>query len=145
MAFSMKAKFDKYWRDPQKMNLLIFIANVLDPQYKLEYLQFLLNHIYGDSVGGSLYTNVKAALSKLFDDYSTSCKPPSQSSSISGLSNDASENTSVEFEKSVFLLKARFKNHKMELGISGNKKTELDIYLSESTIEEDGSFDILRR
>ena len=32
----------------------------------------------------------------------------------------------------------------MELGIGGSKKTELDIYLSESTIEEDGSFNILR-
>ena len=32
MAFSMKAKCDKYWGDPQKMNLLIFIATVLDPR-----------------------------------------------------------------------------------------------------------------
>ena len=32
----------------------------------------------------------------------------------------------------------------MELGISGSSKTELEIYLSESTIEEEGSFNILR-
>ena len=143
MAFSMKAKFDKYWGDPQKMNLLIFIANVLDPQYKLEYLQFSLNHMYGDSMGGSLYTNVKAALSELFDDYSASYKPP-LSSSISGLSTDTFVNASTEFENSVSLLKARFKKHKMELGIGGSSKTELKIYLSESTIEEEASFNILK-
>ena len=144
MAFSMKAKFDKYWGDPQKMNLLIFIANVLDPQYKLEYLQFSLNHMYGDSMGGSLYINVKAALSELFDDYSASCKPPLLSSSISGLSTDTSVNASAEFDNPVSLLKARFKKHKMELGIGGSSKTELEIYLSESTIEEEPSFNILR-
>ena len=126
------------------MNLLIFIANVLDPQYKLEYLQFSLNHMYGDSMGGSLYINVKAALSELFDDYSASCKPPLLSSSISGLSTDTSVNASAEFENSVSLLKARFKKHKMELGIGGSSKTELEIYLSESIIEEEGSFNILR-
>ena len=32
----------------------------------------------------------------------------------------------------------------MELRISGSKKFELDIYLSESMIEEDGTFNILR-
>ena len=34
--------------------------------------------------------------------------------------------------------------HKTTLGIGGSKKTELDIYISESVIEEDDSFDILR-
>ena len=28
MAFSMKTKFDKYWGDPTKMNLLIFIEKM---------------------------------------------------------------------------------------------------------------------
>ena len=64
-------------------------------------------------MGGRLYTNVKATLSELFDDYFTSCKPPSQSSSISGQLIDASENASAESRKSVSLPKARFKKHKM--------------------------------
>ena len=41
-------------------------------------------------------------------------------------------------------MKARFKKQKLELGIGGSKQTELDVYLSESIIEEEGSFDILR-
>ena len=62
MAFSLKAKFDRYWGDPTKMNLLIFITNVLDLRYKLEYMEFSLNEIYEDSVGGSLFSNVKSGL-----------------------------------------------------------------------------------
>ena len=42
------------------------------------------------------------------------------------------------------LLKARFKKHKMNLGFGGSKKTDLDIYLSETVIKDDGPFDILR-
>ena len=95
-------------------------------------------------MGGSLYTNVNTALSKLSDDYSTSCKPPPQSSLTSGPSNDASVNACTELGQSISLFKARFKKHKMELGIGGSNKTELDIYLSESTIEEESSFNILR-
>ena len=144
MAFSIKAKFDKYWGDPTKMNLLIFITNVLDPRYKLEYMEFSLNEIYGDSVGRSLFNNVKSGLQELFDDYSASINPPPQASSQSGILSDASEATFAETGNSMSLLKARFKKHKMNLGFGGSKNTDLDIYLSETVIENDGPFDILR-
>ena len=38
MAFSIKKKFDKYWGDPEKMKLLIFIVTILDPRDKIEYM-----------------------------------------------------------------------------------------------------------
>ena len=141
MAFSMKAKCDKYWGDPQKMNKLIFIGTVLDPRDKLEYMELILKHIYGDSVGGSLNCNVRAALYELFDDYCASSKPPPHSVAQSGHSSVATEGDNV---KSGSLLKAKFKKQKMELRQCGSKKSELYIYLSEAVIEEDGTFDILR-
>ena len=57
---------------------------------------------------------------------------------------DACEPAEVTFGKSTSLLKARFKKHKQELGIGGSKQSEIDIYLSESVLEEEGTFDILR-
>ena len=45
---------------------------------------------------------------------------------------------------SMSLLKAIFNKHKMNLGFGGSKKIDLDIYLSETVIEDDGPFDILR-
>lgn len=42
------------------------------------------------------------------------------------------------------MLKAKFKKQKEMFGIGGSKRSELDIYLSESTLEEEGPFDLLR-
>ena len=51
------------------MNFLIFISNVLDLQYKLEYLKFSLTTIYGDLIDRILFKNVKDVLYELYDDY----------------------------------------------------------------------------
>ena len=130
MAFSMKAKCDKYWGDPQKMNLLIFIIIVVDPRDKLEYMELILKHIHRDFVSESLNYNVKATLYELFDDYYASCKPPLHFTSQSGHSFVATKGTSGDTVKSGSLLKARFKKHKLELGQYETQKIELDIYLS---------------
>ncbi|KAK5772051.1 hypothetical protein PVK06_048312 [Gossypium arboreum] len=45
MAIKMKDKYDKYWGDIDKMNLLVFVACVLDPRQKLKYLEFALSEI----------------------------------------------------------------------------------------------------
>ena len=144
MAFSMKSKFDKYWGDHQKMNLLIFIANILDPRDNLEYMEYQLTQMYEDSVGRSMFCNVKSTFVELFNDYSASVKPHTQACSKSGLSIAVSKPDAYESGKSMNLLKARFKKYKMELGIGRSKKTALKLYLSKSLIEEEGSFDILR-
>ncbi|KAL5576740.1 hypothetical protein UlMin_018439 [Ulmus minor] len=36
MAFSMQQKFDKYWGNLEKMNVLLYIATILDPRCKME-------------------------------------------------------------------------------------------------------------
>ena len=41
-------------------------------------------------------------------------------------------------------MKAKFKKHKIENGISGSKRFELDIYLTKAIVEEEGNFDALR-
>ncbi|GJX00270.1 zinc finger BED domain-containing protein RICESLEEPER 2-like protein [Tanacetum coccineum] len=43
MAMKMKLKFDKYWGDIKKFNLLVFIASVFYRKTKMEYLQVTLN------------------------------------------------------------------------------------------------------
>ena len=126
------------------MNTLIFIANILDPRDKMEYMEYQLTQMYEDSVGRSMFCNVKSTLVELFNDYSASVKPHTQACSKSGLSIAVSKPDAYESGKSMNLLKARFKKQKLELGIGGSKQTELDVYLSESIIEEEGSFDILR-
>ena len=40
MARDMHEKFDKYWGDIEKLNLMMFVAIVLDPRYKLRFVKF---------------------------------------------------------------------------------------------------------
>ncbi|XP_019263737.1 PREDICTED: zinc finger BED domain-containing protein RICESLEEPER 2-like [Nicotiana attenuata] len=42
MDIKMKLKFDKYWGDFDNMNILLFVAVVLDPRYKMRYVKFIL-------------------------------------------------------------------------------------------------------
>ena len=42
------------------------------------------------------------------------------------------------------MLKERFKKYKSDIGLGGSKKFDMDLYLSESVIKEEGEFDILR-
>ena len=40
MARDMHEKFDKYWGDNEKLNLMMFAAIVLDSRYKLRFVNF---------------------------------------------------------------------------------------------------------
>ena len=42
------------------------------------------------------------------------------------------------------LLKAKFKKQKMHSGLGGSKGSELEIYLSESILDENENLDILK-
>ena len=109
--------------------------------------------IYGDLIGGNLFTNVKAALYELYDDYVNDDK----SINDYGSGNNAltvigggSQSTYVfdvqSSGQSFSVLKARFKQQKLEARLGGSKLSELDSYLSESCIEivEVEKFNILK-
>jgi hypothetical protein len=38
LAEGMKMKYEKYWGNIEKMNLLLFVVVVLDPRYKMKYI-----------------------------------------------------------------------------------------------------------
>lgn len=72
IACRMKEKYEKYWGDPGKINLLIFIDIVLDPYYKLDYVEWMITEIYDPIVASKLVKNVKEALNALYEEYSVS-------------------------------------------------------------------------
>ncbi|CAL5370662.1 unnamed protein product [Camellia sinensis] len=71
MTKKMKEKFDKYWGNGDKINLLLYIAVVLDPRRKMTYLQFCFSTIFGGDVVKvkEMLEKVKNCLSKLYDHY----------------------------------------------------------------------------
>ncbi|XP_071921710.1 zinc finger BED domain-containing protein RICESLEEPER 2-like [Coffea arabica] len=69
MAKTMKDKYDKYWGRVEKMNMLIFIACMLDPRTKFEYFEFIACKMYGDTEGAVVARVAKDAMYELFDEY----------------------------------------------------------------------------
>ena len=147
MGFSMKSKFDKYFGDPDKMNLLIFIAFVFDPREKMDFLQFSLDQIYGPDLGGTIFYSVKSAIQELFNDYVSLYTPASGESASQPTTLSPSDNSMGADAASgpkISMLKAKFKKQKLEFGLGGSKRSELDIYLGEELFEDEGNFNLLR-
>jgi predicted membrane chloride channel (bestrophin family) len=42
VSFDMKTKYDKYWETMKKINLLLYVAFVLNPRSKMKALVFWL-------------------------------------------------------------------------------------------------------
>ncbi|XP_022155174.1 zinc finger BED domain-containing protein RICESLEEPER 2-like [Momordica charantia] len=73
MALRMQTKFNKYWgvTTSEKINLLLYVAVVFDPRYKLNYVSYCF-HEFLEEESANLWTNkVEATLRQLCDDYYT--------------------------------------------------------------------------
>jgi len=50
IVVKMREKFDKYCESWENMNMLTYIAVLLDPRNKLEVLGYVLDDIFGEGV-----------------------------------------------------------------------------------------------
>lgn len=76
MATPMLKKFSKYW---SSYSTILAIAVILDPRYKMKFVEFAYNKLYGyDST--ELIT-IKSELYSLFDFYMSGCVTSSSTSS----------------------------------------------------------------
>lgn len=64
-------KYNRYWRYATKMNKSIYFGIILDPRYKLSYIEWTFKDMYG--VGSvfstGLINSIKESLQKLYDGY----------------------------------------------------------------------------
>ena len=70
MAIRMQRKFEKYWANVDNLNIMMFIAFVLDPKYKMEYLKYLFGMIYDAATATKIYKKVDDTLQRLLNFYS---------------------------------------------------------------------------
>ncbi|XP_019150210.1 PREDICTED: zinc finger BED domain-containing protein RICESLEEPER 2-like [Ipomoea nil] len=143
MGKNMRAKFDKYWGEPEKMNFLIFYANILDPKDKIEYMPIQFNQLYGEEKGKTMFDKVIVGLKELFEDY-VACFPVQSVEQSEKFSPSITISDSVSVGRPQSLLKSQIKKQKLVSGDLSRKKTELEVYLSEVIVDEDDSFDLLR-
>ncbi|XP_072147978.1 zinc finger BED domain-containing protein RICESLEEPER 1-like [Setaria viridis] len=141
MADHMKLKFQKYWEEEGNLNYLLFIAVILDPRYKLQYLKFCLDILYGPYEGKELAEKIESTLDELFCWY---IKTVNASSSNRG-SNQAPIHISVDEEDEENpwdMLASQFEQHMEEIESEPND-SELTSYLAEKREKRAKEFDIL--
>nr|XP_009757583.1 PREDICTED: zinc finger BED domain-containing protein RICESLEEPER 3-like [Nicotiana sylvestris] len=132
MAKRMKSRFDKYWGNFENLNMLLVIAVVLDPRYKMKYVNFILSKSY-DSLSGRLKLDqVAGVLTRLYDRYNDSLSEASN--------DDIGVDTSMMSEAGD-TLQSQCEKHLEEEG-NIEKKSELEKYLMDN-VEKTKDLNIL--
>ncbi|XP_059670980.1 zinc finger BED domain-containing protein RICESLEEPER 2-like [Cornus florida] len=68
MAIKMNAKFEKYC-NIRKLNLILIIAVVLDPCFKMKYVKFCYKKLYSSEEVNEIIGKVKSLMERLFRHY----------------------------------------------------------------------------
>jgi hypothetical protein len=69
MAKNMKIKYDKYWGEPNSLNMLLLIALILDPRHKMKFINWYAENFFGSDEATNFTKNVNSSLISLFNEY----------------------------------------------------------------------------
>jgi hypothetical protein len=139
MAEKMNLKFEKYWGE---CNLLMAIAAVLDPRFKMKLIQYCFPLIYPEPDATKNIEYVLSVLHELFDEYvkdHNSVVEQIEQVSARECSSSGSSNV-VGIGRSSKSGKEMFESFVRTVDLIQPMKSDLDIYLEESVfICEEGS------
>lgn len=150
MALSMAAKFDKYWGES---NILISLAAILDPRYKMVLINHAFPVIYGETSAPMYIDAIKKILYDLYDEYvaahmSSQCQEKEKlllgKQKGKEISTDSRNvNGQVQgIRKQVLTGKAKFQMHVSKIDTSPPEKSDLDVYLDENRYTCDASVNL---
>ena len=147
MANEMKVKYDKYWGKLENMNPIIFVANALDPRYKLAYIAWSFDEIYGAELAENMIKTVKASMVRMYNWYATHYgKPISSATNTQGAQGQGESSNPRDPGLQSHIQKARsaaFRSH-LKKKDTIEAKNELERYLNEPCIDYKGdSFNVL--
>lgn len=134
MVNPMKIKFDKYWNE---CSLVLSVAVVFDPRYKLSLVEYYYNKIHG-SLAISYVEKVRSALFEIFNEYDE-CLSHSKVESSPKFRGSSSDTHFFDDELCGF----DSWYEKKKSNVLATSKTELEIYLEESLFPRSESFDVL--
>ncbi|XP_052156342.1 zinc finger BED domain-containing protein RICESLEEPER 1 [Oryza glaberrima] len=141
IAKDMHERFDKYWKD---CNLVLAIAVVMDPRFKMKLVEFSYSKIYG--VEAAKYVKVvDDAVHELYNEYVAQPLPltPAYVEQGGGNNAPASENSTQATAPSTGDGLVDFDMYLSEIATSQPTKSELEQYLDESLTPRIQEFDIL--
>ncbi|ONI01535.1 hypothetical protein PRUPE_6G144800 [Prunus persica] len=126
---NMNMKFEKYW---SKYNLILAIAIILDPRYKLHFVEWAYTKLHGKD--SREFKCVTDTLTCLFDVYTENLSPilnASYPTNETTSHNEGGDTILEDFDNS-------YKN-----GSSSCKKNELHKYLDEERLDRKQDIDVL--
>ncbi|XP_077226251.1 zinc finger BED domain-containing protein RICESLEEPER 2-like [Tasmannia lanceolata] len=138
MAASMLEKFEKYWGIT---SIILGIASILDPRYKMKSIQYFFREIYSYEEERKMnIENVKNALFRFYDAYV-------EKYDIHDIIPHGHVSTSIATSSTSNSNLAKLAFFVMETTEETPQKSELELYLDEKVHPgagiEDGTFDIL--
>ncbi|KAL0392417.1 UNVERIFIED_CONTAM: Zinc finger BED domain-containing protein DAYSLEEPER [Sesamum radiatum] len=141
MALSMLRKYDKY---SEVCHILMGVAVVLDPRYKMSLVEFFFRKIYHESARFKIDEVRQNCYDLLFDYQSRCCTLNESSSSIGSLENTMSSDvhSDVNVDDSLDEFE-QFVVSKTSGATNLSATSELDMYLEESLLPRARDFDIL--
>ncbi|KAF2308939.1 hypothetical protein GH714_025095 [Hevea brasiliensis] len=139
MGKQMKAKFDKYWRSLDKMNVMLFVAVVLDPRYKLNYVKAKYIIYYSKSEAKLLVDRVVNALKEMLNEYMSSNDQACMGDNSSGQNANVEkcDNAMIEEDEEIDDYFIQMEEQKLA------SQSELDTYLEELSEKFTLDFDLL--
>ncbi|KAL4277822.1 hypothetical protein GQ457_03G012640 [Hibiscus cannabinus] len=151
MAHQMKVKHDKYWGHVDNLNILLFVALLLDPRHKWGFVKWIVCDTYDFESANSLLSTIKVTLKALYEFYDDAMPQSKRKKGESSTSSSTPSSTRTTLhgmessEKKIDVQQHYYNRYRMAketLAICA-EKTELEKYLSEEVEPNDLNFDIL--
>ncbi|CAL9004178.1 unnamed protein product, partial [Prunus brigantina] len=139
VATSMKKKFDKYWGNIEEVNQVLIVAVVLDPRYKMDYIQYSFEELESDVSKVTLMVQgVKDLLMRMYEAYKK--EEPAAAQSTAEANVESGGEVRVECNDPRLKKFARTRKDRSVVQI----KNEVDKYLLEAAQDpEIADFDLL--
>ncbi|KAG6532332.1 hypothetical protein ZIOFF_006172 [Zingiber officinale] len=142
MANRMFHKFDKYWK---YYNILFAIAVIVDPRFKMQFVEFCYNKLYGH--GSNELSLVRSKLVSLFEEYMhmgiASKVSTSSASSSTHSAIDDNASLALNLDSGCMDVLKEFDTFQSLEFIGRAQKSQLELYLEEPTIDRITKLDVL--
>ncbi|XP_050899177.1 zinc finger BED domain-containing protein RICESLEEPER 2-like isoform X2 [Lathyrus oleraceus] len=76
VAQKMKKKYDKYWGNHEKLNMLLLIDLVFDPRRKIRLVNWMVRRYYNKDDADALKANLESSLKSIYEEYCVGFMPP---------------------------------------------------------------------
>jgi hypothetical protein len=131
-------KYNKYWGDLDRVNLMLFVAVVLDPRTKLDSFDFWFKEVLNVEQAIRMITKLRYHLDKLYDQYD------SNGGSSSRIHHGSDSSTTIDESESSdhsFHFMNKFQKYRVSKS-DVKSKSELDRYVMEDVEKMNVNFDI---